>query len=68
MREFTLIGVILILLGIAFVIVPVLSKYVNPQELPNWIIYVYQSGDFYFATSPILILFSAIFLILSSFY
>lgn len=64
MRIFTVIGIILILLGIIFVPIPVLEQYINLAEVPSWLIYVYRRGNFYFATSPILLLASILFLML----
>lgn len=56
-------GIFLILLGIALVALPTLGKYIQLEELPSWLIYIYHRGNFYFATSPILILASAIALV-----
>lgn len=63
MRIFTVIGIILILLGAIFVLFPVIEQHVGLEEIPSWLIYVYQGNGFYFATSPILIVISALFLI-----
>lgn len=63
MEQLTWLGIILILLGAAFVLVPILGKHITLDEIPSWLIYVYSSGNFYFATSPILILISVLILI-----
>lgn len=53
-------GIFLILLGVALVALPMLGKYIQLEEMPNWLIYIYHRENFYFVTSPILILISAI--------
>lgn len=63
MNHFTWMGIVLILLGGAFVLIPMLEKYFTLEEMPSWLIYVYHRGNFYLATSPILILISALILI-----
>ncbi|KXA89921.1 hypothetical protein AKJ57_04720 [candidate division MSBL1 archaeon SCGC-AAA259A05] len=63
MNQFTWIGIVLILLGIAFVLVSILGRFFTFEGIPNWLIFVYSSDNFYFATSPILILISMIVLI-----
>jgi len=67
MHQFTWIRIILILLGTAFVLIPILEQSINLGDVPSWLIYVYESENFYFATSPILILASALILILRNF-
>jgi hypothetical protein len=66
---FTSIGIIFILLGIAFLLIPLLVKYLLKPEIlekiPPIIIYIYKSNGFYFVTSPILIIISLLFLLLS---
>lgn len=58
-RLFTALGWTLILLGVLFVALPYLSRLVPSMErLPWYIVYVYRSDGFYFATSPLLILLS----------
>jgi hypothetical protein len=58
-RPFTALGWTLILLGVLFVVLPYLSRLVpNMERLPWYIVYVYRSDGFYFATSPLLILLS----------
>ena len=58
-RPFTTLGWTLILLGVLFVALPYLSRLVPSLErLPWYIVYVYRSDGFYFATSPLLILLS----------
>jgi hypothetical protein len=58
-RPFTLMGWFLIILGIIFVALPYIIK-IAPgiEKLPWWVLWVYKSDGFYFATSPILIFIS----------
>ncbi len=56
----TLLGIALILIGVALVALPMIGKYVDLSKIPSWIIYVYRSNGFYFVTSPLLILLSLI--------
>ena len=52
-------GWILILLGIIFVTLPYIARVVpNIDRIPWWILWVYRSDGFYFATSPLLIFIS----------
>jgi hypothetical protein len=58
-RPFTAIGWMLILLGVLFVALPYISRLVpSVEKLPWYIVYVYRSDGFYFATSPLLIFLS----------
>ena len=60
-------GMLLILLGLIFVFLPYLVKMVPTLEgLPWWILYIYRSDGFYFATSPILIIISVLSFLLNS--
>ena len=55
----TLIGLILVILGFFLILLPVLSKFLPPIErIPSIIWWSYKKNNFYFATSPILILIS----------
>ena len=66
-RPFTSMGMLLILLGLIFVFLPYLVKMVPTLEgLPWWILYIYRSDGFYFATSPILIIISVLSFLLNS--
>ena len=59
-------GWILILLGIIFVAMPYIARVVpDIDRIPWWILWVYRSDGFYFATSPILIFISIISIILN---
>ena len=62
---FYILGITLVILGIAFLLVPILSKSgtFTGLKIPWYIIYTYNSRGFYFATSPILIAISALTLI-----
>lgn len=48
-------GIVLIVIGIALVLLPILGKYIDFARVPWWLIYVYKSDGFYFVTSPLLI-------------
>lgn len=56
----TWLGVALMLIGIAFVLLPVIGRYVDLSSIPSWLIYVYRSDGFYFVTSPLLIAISIV--------
>jgi hypothetical protein len=65
-RPFAAVGWILILLGVLFVALPYLARLVpSVERLPWYIVYVYRSDGFMFATSPLLILLSLISLLWS---
>ncbi|MDI6820409.1 MAG: hypothetical protein QMC89_05860 [Candidatus Hodarchaeaceae archaeon] len=49
-------GIVLIVIGVALVLLPILGKYIDFARVPWWLIYVYRSDGFYFVTSPLLIL------------
>lgn len=52
-------GWLLILVGALLVALPYISRLIpNVERIPWFILYVYRREGFYFATSPILILFS----------
>ena len=55
MDSITVLGIALILVGAALVVLPIIGKYVNVSSIPSWLIYMYHSNGFYFATSPLLI-------------
>jgi len=59
-HPFILLGMFLILLGIALVLVPIIGRYVDLSGVPSWIIYVYRSDGLFFVTSPLLIILSLI--------
>lgn len=54
----------MIILGVLFVLIPFVEPYVSLEDIPPWLIYVYRRGNFYFATSPILILISVLVVLL----
>ena len=64
MHQLTWIGIAFLLLGLTFVAIPVLRNYVSLDELPSWLIYIYENDNFYFGTSPILIAISALILLM----
>ncbi|MEM3401932.1 MAG: hypothetical protein QXT22_00710 [Candidatus Hadarchaeales archaeon] len=64
MHPFTWIGLALIMLGVAFVILPIIGKYIDVSNIPPWLIYIYRSDGFYFVTSPLLLLISLISILL----
>jgi len=59
-RPFLILGLLLIALGLALVLSPFLLKFTPALErlekLPKILIYVYRRDNFYFITSPILII------------
>ena len=56
-KPFTILGLLLILMGIILVALPLLSQYLpNLENLPWILIWVYRSDGFIFVTSPILIM------------
>lgn len=59
---FYIIGFLFIALGVAFLLLPLLgsSGVFSKVKLPWMILYVYNNGGFYFATSPILIILSLV--------
>jgi hypothetical protein len=58
-RPFMTTGLILILLGLLFVLIPILAHYLpSIEKVPWYIIWIYKRDGFYFATSPLLIVFS----------
>jgi hypothetical protein len=66
---FTVLGVLLIILGIVLVAIPILSgipAVMNTVDRVPWILlYVYRHENFVFATSPALILISLAYFFLS---
>ena len=65
-RPFAAVGWILILLGVLFVALHYLARLVpSVERLPWYIVYVYRSDGFMFATSPLLILLSLLSLLWS---
>jgi len=65
---FTISGILLILIGLALVLLPIIANYLPSierlEKLLPILIYVYRSENFYFITSPLLILICLILLIL----
>ena len=61
----TLLGILLILLGVVFVALPYVSRVVDVEKIPWIILYIYRRDGFTFATSPILLFLSALSLILA---
>jgi hypothetical protein len=59
---FYFVGVALVLLGIAFILIPILARsgMFSGFKIPSIILYTYNKDGFYFATSPLLIIISAI--------
>ncbi|MEM2872863.1 MAG: hypothetical protein QXD82_01695 [Nitrososphaerales archaeon] len=67
-QSLTILGILLILIGVILVLLPIIANYLPSLEklekLPPILVYVYRSDNFYFVTSPLLILISLILLIL----
>ncbi|MEM3382865.1 MAG: hypothetical protein QXL52_06165 [Nitrososphaerales archaeon] len=61
-------GVLFIIIGLTLILLPILANYLPSMEklenLPPILIYVYRGDNFYFVTSPLLILISLVLLIL----
>jgi len=65
-RPFTTMGTLLILVGILLVALPVLARHLpNIEEIPWFILWVYRSDGFTFATSPLLIFITLLSIILN---
>jgi hypothetical protein len=64
---FYTIGIIFVLIGIAFFVIPLLARTgaLSGLKIPWIILYVYHSDGFYFATSPLLIIISLASLLLA---
>ena len=59
-------GWILIILGVIFVALPYISRIIpNIERIPWWILWVYRSNGFTFATSPLLIFISLLSVLLN---
>gem|GEM_PF-877389 len=64
-QSLTIMGILLILIGVILVLLPIIANYLpSLEKLPPILVYVYRSDNFYFVTSPLLILISLILLIL----
>jgi hypothetical protein len=62
---FTILGLILIVLGLIMIVLPFISKlFPSFERIPSIIWWTYRSDNFYFATSPILIIVSVASLLL----
>ncbi len=62
---FTVLGLLLILLGFLLIMIPVVSRsFPSLEKIPPIIWWTYRSDNFYFATSPILIIISIVSLLL----
>jgi len=60
-QAFVIPGLILIVIGVIFLAVPLLARFVpSVEKLPPIILWVYRSDGFYFATSPILLVISIV--------
>ncbi len=65
-RSFAWLGVMMILLGVLFVAIPYIIRYAPEiEKLPPILLYVYRRDGFYFATSPILIIVSIVWVLVS---
>lgn len=64
----TLSGILFIIIGLVLILLPVIANYLPSIEklenLPPILIYIYRGDNFYFVTSPLLILISLVLLIL----
>ena len=65
-RPFTTLGLVLIVCGLILVALPFVIRSIPSLERVPWIIlWVYRKDGFFFATSPLLIILSAVSLLLS---
>lgn len=65
-RPFTTLGLVLIACGLILVALPFVMRSIPSLEKVPWIIlWVYRRDGFFFATSPLLILISAVSLLIS---
>ncbi len=64
-NPYTLVGILLILLGLIFVALPYFSRFIDFERIPWIILYVYKSDGFTFATSPLLLIISVLLLLLA---
>ena len=58
-RVFMGLGVFFVLLGLAFIVAPLIVKHlpsISLERIPWILLWVYRKDDFWFATSPILII------------
>jgi hypothetical protein len=63
---FTVVGVLLILMGVILVALPYVERvFPNIEKVPWIILWVYRSEGFTFATSPLLIILSLISILLA---
>ncbi len=62
---YSAIGVLFIILGIIFVTLPYLGRYVDLEKIPWILLYVYRRDGFTFATSPILLMISVVSIVLA---
>ena len=63
-KSFPAFGVILILSGITLVLIPLITKLiptVDLEKIPWILLYVYRKDGFFFVTSPVLILITAVY-------
>ena len=58
-----MLGIALILVGVALVLIPIAERYIDLVRMPPWLIYIYRTDGFYFVTSPLLLVLSVIALI-----
>ena len=65
-EPFTLLGLVLIMSGIVLVLLPIITRHLPSLErLPWFIVWVYRSDGFFFATSPLLIVLSLIWVLMN---
>ena len=65
-RVFTSFGVFLVLIGLAFIVAPLIVKHlpsISLERIPWVVLWVYRKDNFWFATSPILIIAGIIYIL-----
>ncbi len=62
---YSVIGVLFIILGVIFVALPYLGRYIDLDRIPWIILYIYRRDGFTFATSPLLLIISLVSIVLA---
>jgi len=64
-QPLVLMGLVFLIIGIALLSIPFLARLIpSDLKIPSFLLYVYRGDNFYFVTSPLLILISLVYLLL----